>query len=286
MDSTPRIRQPGVSGLFYPRDADELRATVDDLFARNSRHADVDRVYGLLAPHAGYPYSGATAANAFQYLDSQVVTTVVIVGPSHVEPFNFTSVFSGDAYDTPLGRVRVDVDMTAAIARCGDSIKLSPAGHHQEHLSRAEHALEVELPFLQRVCADAAIVPIIMGNQDWHHCLALGEAIAHSRDDATVVVASSDLSHFYQDTRARELDAEFCRVFQTGDARALHDAVRHGQCEACGVGPVSAMLLATTDASIRCCDILEQTNSAAVTHDRSSVVGYAAALVSAGRENS
>lgn len=277
MTNVPRIRQAGVAGLFYPRDPERLREAVDSLLSSRTRTGRAG-VAGLVAPHAGYPYSGATAADAFACLDVGAATTVVIIGPSHVEPFNFTSVFPGDAYDTPLGTVRVDTDMAAAIAAASETIRLAPNGHHQPHLARAEHAIEVELPFLQYVCPDAAIVPIIMGDQGWRHCADLAGAIASAAHGGTVVVASSDLSHFHSDARAQELDGEFCRVLETGDAQALHEAVREGRCEACGIGPVTTMLLAA-GSSIRC-EVLSRTNSGAVTGDRSSVVGYSAAVVS------
>jgi AmmeMemoRadiSam system protein B len=210
---------------------------------------------------------------------------VVVVGPSHVEAFSFSSVFDGAAYRTPLGDVAVDQRRSRAIASAHASIRLSAQGHIQPRLPRGEHSVEVELPFLQRALGEFSVVPIVMGAHDWSSCAALGDAIAAACDPAsTVVVASSDLSHFYSYEEADRLDSAFCGALEAFDAAALHAALVSGECEACGAAPVVASLLAAQRMGARRCRVLMRANSGDVTGDRGSVVGYASAIVVAGED--
>ena len=289
MTDSTSIRPPAVAGLFYPGDAQALERTVDALLdaARSAAAADESPIRALVSPHAGYAYSGAVAARAFARLDDGAFDTVVLVGPSHVEAFDFASVFEGEAYRTPLGLVEVDAGLARRIAGGGKAIRLSQRGHVAPSRARGEHGLEVLLPFLQRVCAGGAhgtprIVPVVMGNQDWDACAVLGRAVRETCDaEHTLVVASSDLSHFYPYEDAVRRDAVFCDELATLDAARLFAAVRSGRCEACGAGPVIATLIATAAWPDRRCQILARINSGDVTGERESVVGYASAIVTA-----
>ncbi len=275
------IRAPAVAGLFYPADAHELARRVDALLARAAPDGTArDHTRALVSPHAGYDYSGAVAARAFARLDRDAFDTAVLVGPSHVDAFAFTSVFEGDAYRTPLGIVDVDRDGARRLARAHASIRLSDRGHVAPSRARGEHGLEVLLPFLQRACGSPRIVPVVMGDQAWDACVALGHALAEHFDLArTLLVASSDLSHFYPYEDAVRLDAAFCAALSTLDAQRLHRDVRSGRCEACGAGPVAATLVAAAAWEERRCRVLACINSGDVTGSRESVVGYAAAVV-------
>jgi len=280
--SASTIRSPAVAGMFYPRDRNQLGRMVDDLLGRVPPPRESARLCALVSPHAGYVYSGAVAAHGFRLLaaGTSAPRVVVVIGPSHVEAFSFTSVFDGTAYRTPLGDVAVDISAARAIADAHPSIRLSHHGHVQPHLARGEHGIEVQLPFLQRALGECAIVPIVMGAQDHASCVALGEAIAAACDPGeTLVIASSDLSHFYPDREADRLDTVFCATLETLDAEALSAAVSRGECEACGAGPVVASLLATEPSGERRCVVLARAHSGDVSGDRSSVVGYASAAV-------
>ncbi len=288
MHVSSAIRPAAVAGLFYPADAGRLRDTVDALYAAARPVASPgtdpsagERTLAVVAPHAGYPYSGALAARAFDALRGADVHTVVVIGPSHVEAFPFTSVFTGEAYRTPLGDVPVDAELARALAEAHPTIRASDRGHVQPHLPRGEHSIEVELPFLQRAFPDARIVPIVMGDPRWPAVEALGRALRRLAAPGTVIVASSDLSHFHAYDRAVHLDAAFLEALAAMDARRIHDDVAAGRCEACGAAPVAATVLATAGAGRRV-DILGRANSGDVTGDRTSVVGYAAAAVRQG----
>ena len=283
MNPSHPIREPAVAGTFYPGDRRTLAAAVDALLAAAPAPSLPHPPRVLLSPHAGYMYSGAIAAHAFRCLESAAADTFVLIGPSHVEAFDFSSVFDGGAYRTPLGDVPVDAEWARALAGVAPSIRLSRRGHVRAPAARGEHSLEVLLPFLQRVAPSASVVPIVMGSQSWEACDELGAAIARIALPArTVVIASSDLSHFHTDAEARRLDALFCETLARLDAAALSRAVDEGRCEACGAGPVLAALRASRRWAAPSCRVLASGNSGDVTGDRSSVVGYAAAVITAG----
>jgi len=238
------------------------------------------RVLGLMVPHAGYVYSGQIAAYGYKLIEGTPIRSAVVVSPSHMEFFQFASVFSGDAYETPLGILPVDRTLIDKIISDDGLVQRSDRGHLQDHLPQREHALEVQLPFLQSALGDISIVPIVMGDQSWEVCEALGKALAPviaMRD--VVVVASSDLSHFHSYEEAERLDGKFRDILETMDPEALFQAVRDRECEACGAGPVIAMLIAGRTAGAVSCRILRAANSGDVTGDRHSVVGYTAAAL-------
>ena len=274
------IREPAVAGLFYPDEPEVLARTVDDWLAAGAVARDPGRrAHLLVSPHAGYRYSGAVAARGFALLEANAIDSVLLVSPSHTETFAYTSIYPGDAYATPLGILEVDKESARRLERAHSSIQRSLHGH-VSHGTRGEHGLEVILPFIQRSCGSPSIIPIVMGTQTWEDCAALARAIADTVDlERTLLVASSDLSHFYAYDEAVRKDQAFCDLLAALDAARLHEAVQRGQCEACGAGPVIATLLATEIWSNRRCHILARTNSGDVTGDRDRVVGYAAAAV-------
>ncbi len=280
------IRRPAVAGLFYPGDPERLADSVDALLQGVPEPPAADPVGMLVSPHAGYRFSGSTAAHAFRRLARGTIDTVVVVGPSHVEAFDFTSVYDGEAYETPLGMIPVATDLARALEE-PPSIRRSPRGHVVARGGRGEHGIEVILPFLQRTLGEFTLVPVVMGSQSWEACEALGAALArHSRPESTLLVASSDLSHFYRYEEAVRLDHAFCDLLESLDARALHAGVVAGTCEACGAGPVTATLIATDSLPAREARVLAHCNSGDVTGERDSVVGYASAVVTSPGEAS
>lgn len=274
---TTSIREPAVAGMFYPGNARELASKVDSLIGARAQAASPVRV--MVVPHAGYAYSGAIAGRAFARLSSPP-ERAFIIGPSHVEAFPYTSVFNGGAYRTPLGDVAVDKEAVYGLLTSERRIKESPSGHVLADGGRGEHAIEVELPFLQRSAPAARVIPIIMGSQSWDACETLGSALRRVVDwSRDVIIASSDLSHFYDDERARELDGVFCAALMTLDAAELHAQLERGACEACGGGPVVASLIASAGLRGRACEILARGNSGDISGDYSSVVGYVSAAI-------
>ena len=272
-----------MAGFFYPRGESELSRDIDAMMATSTPPAlPGGRLCAVVSPHAGYRYSGQVAAHGYRCAQGLDVHTVVVVSPSHVEHFGYSAVYGGGGYETPLGLANVSQEFSRTLAAVNSRVILSDHGHEQAHLTRQEHALEVQIPFLQRALAGFRLVAVVMGDQSWDNCTALGEALAPlASDPGVLIVASTDLSHFHDAVDAGRLDGEFRRILETMDAHALFEAVRTGRSEACGAGPVIASLLATESLAGRRCTPLAQQTSGDVSGDNSSVVGYLSAVITA-----
>jgi AmmeMemoRadiSam system protein B len=274
--SVHSVRQPSVAGMFYPGDPATLRSDVDGMLERAAPPKPGGDIVALIVPHAGYAYSGLTAAHAYRLLKGRAVETVVAVGPSHREYFEGVTVYPGDAYRTPLGELQVDTAVRAELVSAG--ITLSSAGH------RAEHSVEVQLPFLQRVLGTVKIVPLVMGNQSRETCDLLARAIVQAATGKDILlVASSDLSHFHPYDVAAGLDGRVAQYIERFDETGLFARLQEETVEACGGGPIVAVMQAARALGADRATVLHTCNSGDVTGDRASVVGYlSAALV---REN-
>jgi hypothetical protein len=258
--------------MFYPGDPGELARTIAGMIPAREAEA-IPAVRGIIAPHAGYLYSGPTAGRAYGRLDPGSYDAVVIVAPSHRAYFEGVSVYDGEAYLTPLGTVPVDTDLRNALISAAPCVRASVEGHGEEH------AVEVHLPFLQTVLGKFSFLPLVIGHQTPETCFALGEALggllSHRR---ALVVASTDLSHFHSDSEAREIDAVTIADVRTFDPRALMSHLTEGIAEACGGGPVVAVMTALKSLGATRVDVTGYATSGDVTGDRRSVVGYLSAV--------
>jgi MEMO1 family protein len=267
------IRPPAVSGTFYRSDPTLLAMEVDRLLEEQQGAPLPGALLGLVVPHAGYAYSGSTAAAAYAQLRGRSFRTAVIVSPSHREYFNGLSIFDGDAYSTPLGIVEVDTSLRDALLEHRGAFMLSRFGH------RDEHAIEVQLPFLQRVDDDLRIVPIVIGDQRREYCLLLGELLAQCAGDGVVLIASSDLSHFHEDREAKMLDRVAMDDLVASSATRLLDHLHDRKTEACGGGAVAAVLHAASHRGPIETRLLRYCTSGDVSGERSRVVGYVSAAI-------
>jgi AmmeMemoRadiSam system protein B len=250
------IRQPVAAGAFYPADASELAATVDDLLGGATKR-DVPGLRALIAPHAGYAYSGAAAAAAFALVPDRA--RVVLLGPSHFVPLAGLAISSAGAWSTPLGEVRVSSRLRKKALATGAFVDDEPHAR--------EHALEVELPFLQRVCARGLeILPVAVGSCVESDVVRLIDAL-----DALVVV-STDLSHDLSDEFARERDRETVFAVLRHEVHGIRDG------DACGVFALRGLVEYAKRRQLAI-ELLDQRTSADATGDRSSVVGYGAFAV-------
>ncbi len=185
-------RSAVVSGTFYPDDPVKLKNQIDFSLANLEDKPIVGEIRGFIVPHAGYMYSGQVAAAAYKQLLNSDFDLVVVISPSHRENFSGVSVLPALNYKTPLGNVKINREMCQRIAEFDEMIHISWDGH------REEHALEVQLPFLQRILGEFELIPIVMGNQTYDIGFNLGEAIAKLiRHEKALIIASSDLSHYY-----------------------------------------------------------------------------------------
>ena len=271
-----KVRQAGVAGSFYPSNPDELKAMVDGDLAKAQVAPTSDPLIALIAPHAGYPYSGGVAAFSYAALKGRKFQRVVIIAPSHYEAFDFSSVYDGDAYVTPLGRINVDKAFAAKLAAANSSIRLSGRGHERSG-QQAEHSLEVQLPFLQRTLGQFEIVPIITGEQNYQVSRALGVALAKLIGNSnTLIVASSDLSHYHTYEQANAIDHNTVHAIEAWDYFNLSRNLQARVWEACGGGPIVAAMIAAERLGANRAALLKYANSGDVTGDRSRVVGYSA----------
>jgi MEMO1 family protein len=269
-----RLRKPAVAGMFYPASPGELERTVRDLLENVTVRVGGGRVVGIIAPHAGYIYSGETAAQAYAQVQGQSRDVVVVISPSHREFFDGISVYPGDGYETPLGGIPIDMEVRDRLRDVLPGLMMSTQGHG------TEHALEVQLPFLQCVLQPFTLVPLVIGHQSRSHCFALGKALAEVCSGKDVLlVASTDLSHFSPAASAKQLDALVAEDITAFDPERLMRDLEAGAGEACGGGPVAAVMTACDRLGARKARILGQTNSGMVTGDHQSVVGYLSAVI-------
>ena len=273
MNSSPHIRQCAVSGLFYPSDPAMLKRQVVSFLGSGSDRKVTAPVRGLLSPHAGYMYSGATAGAGYGHLHGARYDTVVIVSPSHREFFDGISVYSGDAYESPLGTVQVNAGLRQKLIDSCSYARASDDGHGEEH------AIEVQIPFLQEVLSDFTVLPIVVGRQERDYCYALGEALGEVlENESALLVASTDLSHYHPAKVADRLDSIFIEDVRKGDYGQLMDDLESGKTEACGGGPTVAVLIALHRLNATRIEVVHHCNSGDVTGERGSVVGYLAAV--------
>jgi len=275
-DEKSKVREPAVAGAFYPGQAEVLSKLVDQLIAQAVVPANPGRLVALVAPHAGYEYSGAVAAHSYALLKGQKFERVVVIAPSHYEYFPFASVYDGDAYVTPLGSVPVDKEFAAKLAKLSPLIQLSSAGHVASGDKR-EHSVEVELPFLQRALGSFKLVPIIMGEQNYDVERAVGVALAKTvAGTNTLIVASSDLSHYHPYDEATSLDGKTLRAIAEWDYLSMSENFGARVWEACGGGPIVSAMIAAERLGANEARVLKYANTGDVTGDHSKVVGYSA----------
>jgi len=264
------IRPSPIAGRWYPGNADHLAASVDAYIDAADSPAIQGRLVGLLAPHAGHRYSGPVAGHAFTAIRNLDIDVVALVGPSHYDYPARVVTTAHDAYETPLGTVPVDhaaLDVLRQTAPI-DPIRKDP-----------EHSIEIELPFLQRTLGSFRVIPLALIDQS----LALAEALGHAladilRDQKALLVASSDLSHFYPQPLAEKLDQTMLDAVKRYDPAGVIQTEERGQGFACGRGAIATVMIAAQALGADTAQIVNYATSGDVTRDYEQVVGYGAAL--------
>lgn len=276
------VRPSPIAGTWYPGTPEKLRETVDGFLARADYTPTQDALIALISPHAGYPYSGQTAAYAYRQLTGCRFDSVVLLGPSHYEDYGPVAVSAKKYYATPLGALELDQDYIAALS----------ARWPLERVERdREHSLEIQLPFLQRMLGEFKIVPLmlslpfyIIGEKALAPCRELADVLADlSRSRRVLFVASSDLSHLPNYQSVKQLDAHTEELVAAYDVPALVSYMwQAGECRACGDAPIVTVLLAAKELGADRVRVLSRTNSGDVTGERDRadyIVGYMAAGV-------
>lgn len=267
------VREPAVAGMFYPDSELKLRDQVNYLLSEARPDNQFNNVAGIVSPHAGYVYSGKTAAYGYNSPINKNYNTVIIISPSHREYFKGISIFNGDAYRTPLGDVPLNKEMIEKLISDSKIIFRGIQGH------RAEHAVEVQLPFLQVMLKDFSIVPVVLGDQNSNFIYELADRIAPLINESTLIVASSDLSHFYSKSLADKLDSIVEKNIENNDYEKLKNDLESGRCEACGGGAIVAMMRAANLAGRKKSKVVARSDSGDVTGDFSEVVGYISSVM-------
>ena len=262
------IRKAAVAGQFYPENPNELRREVESYLDSANQTPAPDRVAALMAPHAGYSYSGATAGHAFARVRGASPGRVILLGRSHRYYFDGAAIFSGEACETPLGRLPVDQAFTAALAReCAPG---PSEAHHQEH------CLEVQFPFIQVALGAVPVVPVLFGSEACETHIRLGKRLAAMLDPGDLVIASTDLSHFLTETEAREIDAVSLERVMSKDYRALCEELQNGACSMCGGTAVVCAMAYALERGAKEWRLLDARTSADSSGDYRRVVGYGA----------
>jgi AmmeMemoRadiSam system protein B len=258
------IRQPAVAGTFYPSDPDELRGMLQHFL--QEAHPPATTPKAMILPHAGYIYSGPVAASGYACLREHrdAFSRIVLLGPAHRVPFRGIAAPSASTFLTPLGAVAIDSDAI-------DRLVTLPQVHVLDEAHRLEHSLEVHLPFLQVSLGEFTLVPLVIGEAGAGDVCEVIETLAS--DAGTLVIVSSDLSHYHDYATARKLDAATTRKIEALDYESI------GYDQACGRNPVSGLLLYAQRHGLSA-TTLDMRNSGDTAGPHDQVVGYGAYVFS------
>jgi MEMO1 family protein len=274
MNST-LLRHPAVAGRFYPGDPDDLRAEAREYLSQSENSTtEPIRAIGCIAPHAGYMYSGHVAGAVFAR--TEIPQRCVVICPNHTGMGRPLAIMSEGAWETPLGEVAIDIELASALKQAFPTLQEDSAAH------RAEHAAEVELPFLQLRRSDVRFVPIAVGTGQFEALDQLGLALAaviSVSSEPVLIIASSDMNHYESDAITRVKDHQAIERILTLDPRGLYDIVKQQAISMCGYGPAVAMLTAARGLGAKSAELVKYATSGDVSGDRNMVVGYAGVVV-------
>jgi MEMO1 family protein len=265
------IRSPAVAGRFYPDDPLQLQRQIDELLPPST---ETIRAPACMVPHAGYVYSGRVAAAVYARL--KLPSRFVLLGPRHYPQGERLAILSEGSWETPLGQARVDDALAAEIKNAFPLLREDAVAHS------AEHSLEVQLPFLQRLVPNFSFVPIVLGTDRFDALENLGHAIAQvvrAHGQEIMLLASSDMNHHESDAITRVKDRQALDAVLALDARRLYDTVRRENISMCGYAAAVAMLTAMRDLQATKAELIAYATSAEVNGDFDNVVGYAGMVV-------
>jgi AmmeMemoRadiSam system protein B len=271
--------------MFYPDNARELRALIDQSFSDqrfgpgriltstlsvNRQHR---KIYGIVSPHAGYVYSGAVAANGFYEVASVNFRDVIMVGPNHYGIGSWVAAMKDGTWETPLGDVQVNSQLAEEIRRRSAALDFDDYAHSRDH------CLEVQLPFLQCMKQNFKIVPVVLVSQKRDIALDLGNAISQTiiemdTLDSTLLLASSDFTHYEPNGEAHKKDAELIKTILSLDVNKFYTILERMNVSACGYGAIATMMVAAKNLGATRGELLKYATSGDVTGDVSAVVGY------------
>ena len=266
------IRQPAVAGQFYTGDGQKLRAELEALIPAAAVKV---KVMGIVAPHAGYMYSGAVAGEVYGRIE--IPQAVIVLGPNHHGFGARAALYPDGEWLTPLGTVPINARLAELVGKHSPLVEEDSTAHHYEH------SLEVQVPFLQFLRPDVTIVPICLGFGDFAGCSSLGKGIAlavREYGEDTLIVASSDMTHYESAAAARAKDELAIREVLGLNPEGLLKACRSESITMCGVVPATVMLVAALELGATKAELVRYATSGDITGDNRQVVAYAALTVS------
>jgi AmmeMemoRadiSam system protein B len=261
-------RKPAVAGQFYPSDAQTLERAVEQYLGLSEAKPEPDRVVALVAPHAGYVYSGPAAGFAYSSVREKKCKRVILLGTSHRYTIPDASVYTSGEFQTPLGVFPIDEPFANALAQEIGNASVEP------HLT--EHSLEVQLPFLRRAIGEVPIVPVLFGERANERHIDAGRILAGLVSETDLVVASTDLSHYLSQEEAHQIDKRTLDGILTKDANDVIAGIARGSYSMCGSAAVVAAMSFALARGATEWSLLDYRTSAETSGDYNRVVGYAA----------
>jgi AmmeMemoRadiSam system protein B len=272
------IRPAAVAGTWYPGSAGALTRDVD-AYVDAAGEWSGGEIRAVVAPHAGLMFSGHVGAYAYKAAATQSFDVTVLVGPSHYVAFDGVALYPDGAFATPLGDAPIDEDAARKL-QASPIVRVLPNAHQREH------SLEMQLPFLRRLVPDTRIVPLLMGRQRRETIFALADALTRAfTDRRALLVASTDLSHYFDAATARTLDSQVQELIAAFDVDGLLDHFERypeherGRFVACGGGPLISVMMAARALGAHDARVLRYAHSGEVSGDNDGVVGYVAAAL-------
>jgi AmmeMemoRadiSam system protein B len=265
------LREPAMAGRFYPANPETLRQDVISFLSPKSERVPA---MGCLVPHAGYVYSGQVAGAVFSKVE--ISSRCIVLCPNHTGQGHPLAIMKDGAWRTPLGTLAIDSDLAEALLLAFPALTEDSAAH------RSEHAIEVELPFLQVLSPDVKFVPIAIGTGQLLILEHLGVALARvieASAEPVLMIASSDMNHYEDDATTRVKDGKAIDKILALDPPGLYETIMNESISMCGFGPTVAMLTAAKQLGAKSAKLVQYATSGDVSGDREMVVGYAGIIV-------
>lgn len=269
---TGNAKEPSVAGSFYPAEQNELKVMVNMFLSRAESKPVEGRLIALVSPHAGYQFSGQVAAFTYNHLNEREIDTVILIGPSHYVSFKGASVYSSGSLKTPIGNIKIDESIAKSLLNEKADVRFYPEAFEKEH------SIEVQLPFLQQTLKTFKIVPIIIGSPTKESIDHLTKKLmlTLSNNKKTIIVASTDLSHYHDYQTAIRMDNNIIDAIQRMSLEDLEMHLLNGEGEMCGAYPVILTMAVARGLGATNGVLYKYENSGDVTGNKSSVVGYGA----------
>lgn len=262
-------KEPSVAGTFYPSDKNTLKESVEGFLSKAEDKPHSGRVMAIISPHAGYIFSGQVAAYGYKNLKGSSIKKVILIGPSHQVGFSGASVYTKGGFRTPLGLVRINEKLAEDLLNETADVRFYPDAYEKEH------SIEVQLPFLQTVLRDFTIVPILISSPTRQTIEHLISRLTEIIDEKTLLIASTDLSHYHDYLKAKEMDSKIITAIERLSIMDTERLLRNGEAELCGAFPVLITMEVSRRAGANMGVLFKYANSGDVTDEKHRVVGYA-----------